>query len=56
MSSILTHKGPRFILGTNCEKMSLFKAMRKNEKKRFFFNIQPYKFVQDFYGNEWKKF
>jgi len=26
-------------LDTNCEKMPLFKAMRKNEKKKIFFQI-----------------
>jgi len=37
---VLTRKGPRLILGTNCEKLSLFKVVRKKwkEKKIYFQN------------------
>jgi len=51
----LTPKAPRMFLGRNCEKLPLWGAVRKKLLKKLLFNIQPYKFVLDYYGNVWKK-
>jgi len=48
---LLTPKGLRHILGKNCQKLPLFRATRKKMKKEFFFKIQTYKFVLEFFGN-----
>jgi len=55
-NSFLTPIGQMHILGKNCKKMPLFKAVRKTWKKSFFFKTQLYKYVLDYYGNVWKKF
>jgi hypothetical protein len=55
--SILTPKGPGYVLDKNCQKLPCFSALNKNVRKELiFFEIQLYKSVVDYYGNVWNNF